>query len=560
MKSKVSSVVTVFVGLGLLLAVAFAVVVPSLLRARVAPTRRADSHAPLTLPPLPMATVAPQEQKQRLGALGYMNGPIATPAAPEMNTEAYDRIADNAFLAVTRSPLSTFSVDVDTASYANVRRFLKQGQLPPKDAVRIEELVNYFRFAYPGPQGDEPFAVTTEVAACPWSPRHRLVQIGLQARHVPQDKVPPRNLVFLIDVSGSMATPDKLPLVKSTLGLLVEQLTEQDRVSLVVYAGAAGMVLPPTSGEQKSEIREAIERLEAGGSTAGGAGIQLAYDAASEAFIEGGVNRVILATDGDFNVGITSRGDLDRLIEKKRESGVFLSVLGFGTGNLKDSTMEALADKGDGNYSHIDSLREARKVLVQESGGTLVTVAKDVKIQVEFNPRTVAAYRLVGYENRVLRDTDFNDDRKDAGDVGAGHSVTALYEVVPAGQAIDLPGVDRLRYQEERRPAAAAGAGELMTVKLRYKEPQGGASRLFSSLVKGEAREASPNLRFAASVAAFGMLLRDSEHKGGATYAQVLELAREGGVEDPHGHRAEFVTLVETAERLSAPRVAHTTR
>jgi Ca-activated chloride channel family protein len=563
LKSKHSSFVTVFVGLVVILGLLTWIAVPSLLRARVAGPPRHDSYAPLTLPAYPQSTVPAPAKELRREAHGF-DGPrvVGTPpvAEPEMNTEAYDRITDNAFLSALTSPLSTFSVDVDTASYANVRRFLDRNQLPPKDAVRIEELVNYFRFAYPDPQGDEPFAVSSEVAACPWNARHRLIQIGLQARRLPPGETPPRNLVFLLDVLGSMATPEKLPLVKSAMDLLVEQLTENDRVSIVVYAGAAGLVLPPTSGDKKAQIKDAIDRLEAGGSTAGGAGIQLAYATASQAFIDGGVNRVILATDGDFNVGITSRGDLDRLIEEKRESGVFLSVLGFGMGNYKDSTMEALAAKGDGNYAYIDSLGEARKVLVEESGGTLVTVAKDVKIQVEFNPHTVAAYRLVGYENRVLRDTDFNDDRKDAGDVGAGHSVTALYEVVPAGQDVALPGVDPLKYQEARRPAAAAGSGELLTLKLRYKQPEGGASRLLTTLVKDEGREPSANLRFAAAVASFGMLLRDSEHKGTATWAQAAALARGAAGDDPDGHRAEFLGLVERAQRLSGPRIAGAAR
>jgi Ca-activated chloride channel family protein len=431
------------------------------------------------------------------------------------DTESYDLVQDNPFLAVATNPLSTFAVDVDTASYANVRRFLQSGRLPPPDAVRIEELVNYFRYDYPDPEGSGPFSITTEVAACPWQPDHLLALVGLQGRRIADHDVPPRNLVFLIDVSGSMDMPNKLPLLKAGMGLLVDQLRPEDRVAITVYAGTSGLVLPTTSGDRKAEIRAALERLQAGGSTAGGAGIQLAYKVAAESFLPGGVNRVILATDGDFNVGVTSPGDLVRLIEEKRKTGVFLSVLGFGEGNLKDSTMEKLADSGNGNYSYIDSLAEARKVLVSEAGATLFTIAKDVKVQVEFNPRQVSAYRLLGYENRLLRSEDFADDRKDAGEIGAGHSVTALYEIVPAGAPMPLPAVDLLKYRDEHRPSAAAASGELLTVKLRYKEPDGEQSRLQSVSVAASAAEPpSADLQFASAVAAFGMLLRDSEHKG----------------------------------------------
>jgi Ca-activated chloride channel family protein len=470
---------------------------------------------------------------------------------PAMNTEAYARIYDNAFLAVASNPLSTFSIDVDTASYANVRRFLKAGQLPPPDAVRIEELINYFRFDYPSPEGDAPFSVTTSVAACPWKPAHKLVHVGLQARRIDDETMPPRNLVFLLDVSGSMNEPAKLPLLQASMNLLVEQLTARDRVAIVVYAGASGLVLPPTGGDRKGEIRAALDALQAGGSTAGGAGIQLAYEVAQDGFIEGGVNRVILATDGDFNVGITSPGDLVRLIEEKRKSGVSLSVLGFGMGNLKDSTMEMLADKGNGNYAYIDTLAEGRKVLVTEAGSTLVTVAKDVKIQVEFNPRTVSAFRLIGYENRVLAHEDFNDDAKDAGDIGAGHTVTALYEVVPVGVPLGTGSVDPLKYQQPRAATAAAGNGELATIKLRYKAPDGETSTPLAASVRDEGGEASANLRFAAAVAEFGMLLRNSEHKGTASFAQALELGRSATGDDPEGFRTEFVHLVEQAQRLA---------
>ncbi|HEY3122230.1 MAG TPA: VWA domain-containing protein, partial [Vicinamibacteria bacterium] len=463
-----------------------AISIPSLLRARAPSGRYTPEPSIVRLPP--PATLAPSAMAERF-----------EPEA-QHNTEAYERIYENAFLDVLQHPLSTFAVDVDTASYANVRRFLTQGQLPPKDAVRIEELINYFPYDYSPPEGDAPFAVSTEVAACPWAARHKLVHIGLQGRRIPSADLPPRNLVFLIDVSGSMIDPQKLPLVKAGLSLLVDNLTERDHVAIVVYAGASGLALPPTPGDQKEKIREALAALEAGGSTAGGAGLVLAYKVAEEGFVEGGVNRVILATDGDFNVGVTSQGELVRLIEEKRRSGVALSVLGFGMGNLKDSTMEQLADHGNGNYAYIDSLQEARKVLVSEAGGTLVTIARDVKLQVEFNPRTVSAYRLIGYENRLMRAEEFNDDGKDAGEIGEGHSVTALYEVVPAGARVDLPSVDPLKYQRPRVVAATAAGGELLTVKVRYKSPDGDTSRLLAVAIREDAaREPSDNARFAAA-------------------------------------------------------------
>jgi Ca-activated chloride channel family protein len=470
------------------------------------------------------------------------------------NTEAYKRIYENPFVDVTRAPLSTFSIDVDTASYSNTRRFLNEGQLPPKDAVRVEELVNYFSYDYPQPVGNAPFSVTTEVAECPWNSAHRLVLVGLQGRRFDRGQMPPANLVFLLDVSGSMNEPNKLPLVKTALRTLAEQLTPRDRVAIVVYAGNSGLVLPATAGDRKGEILAALEQLEAGGSTNGGAGIQLAYKVAADNFIQGGLNRVILATDGDFNVGVTSEGELVRLIEAQRRTGIFLSVLGFGTGNYKDATMEQLADKGNGNYAYIDTAAEARKVLGQQLGGTLATIAKDVKLQLEFNPARAAAYRLIGYENRLLRDEDFNDDTKDAGEIGAGHTVTALYEVVPAGQSWTNPGVDPLKYQQPLRPAARAQTDELLTLKIRYKEPAADESKL---LTVGAAdrraawQQTSDNFRFAASVAAFGLLLRDSRYKGAATYENVAAVARGAATQDPHGYRAEFVSLVETAQRLA---------
>ncbi len=509
--SSIRLVVSLLAGLGIVTAAT----VPSLLRARKAAPEEEmpvafaplGPAAPPTLtPPALLELRSPSSAPLAIGRIaggveggvpgGVVGGVIGgLPDAPpakqaqirdehgaygraDFNTEAYDLIRDNPFLAVAQNPLSTFAVDVDTASYANVRRFLRSGQMPPKDAVRIEELVNYFRYDYPDPDGDAPFSISTEVASCPWQQEHLLARVGLQGRRLPAPDVPPRNLVFLIDVSGSMESPDKLPLLKQGMGLLVDQLRPEDRVAITVYAGNAGVVLPPTPGDRKAEIRAALERLEAGGTTAGGAGIQLAYRVAAGTFLPGGVNRVILATDGDFNVGVTSPSDLVRLIEEKRKTGVFLSVLGFGTGNLKDATMEKLADSGNGNYSYIDSLSEARRVLVSEAGATLVTIAKDVKVQVEWNPRQVSAYRLLGYENRILRSEDFADDKKDGGEIGAGHSVTALYEIVRAGVATRLPKVDPLKYQDAGQPTAAAGSGELMTVKLRYKDPEGDRSRL----------------------------------------------------------------------------------
>lgn len=473
---------------------------------------------------------------------------------PGHDTEAYDRIFDNPFLETVRHPLSTFSIDVDTASYANVRRFIENGSLPPKDAGRIEEMINYFDYDYPPPAGGEPFSAAAAVADCPWNPAHRLVRIGLKGREIPAGERPPANLVFLLDVSGSMTPANKLPLVKRAMKLLVERLDGDDRVAIVVYAGSAGSVLPSTPGDEQGTILAALDKLEAGGSTAGGAGIRLAYQVAAGNFIEGGVNRVILATDGDFNVGVTSRGDLVRMIEEQAKSGVFLTVLGFGMGNIKDSTLEDLSGRGNGNYAYIDSIGEARKALVEEMGSTLVTIAKDVKIQVEFNPAQAAAYRLIGYENRMLRAEDFNDDLKDAGEIGAGHTVTALYEVIPAGSDLPLPGVDPLKYQRPAEANAAAGGGELLTLKIRYKEPEGETSRLleFPVVDAGETlAEADPDFSFAAAVASFGMLLRGSEHRGDSTFASVLDLAEAGRGGDPRGLRADFISLVRRAAVLA---------
>jgi Ca-activated chloride channel homolog len=466
------------------------------------------------------------------------------------NTEAYDHIDENRFRRVDADPLSTFSIDVDTASYANVRRFLKDGGLPPPGAVRIEELVNYFRFDYPQPSREHPFSVTTELTACPWNPRHRLALIGLQGRELRDREPTPRNLVFLIDVSGSMMPLDKLPLVRAAMRMLTDVLADRDRVAIVVYAGASGLVLPSTPGSQRARIHEALERLEAGGSTNGAEGIRLAYRVARDNFIPAGVNRVVLATDGDFNVGVTNQSELVQLIEQERESGVFLSVLGVGIGNLKDSTMEKLADKGNGNYSYLDSLHEARKVLVKEAGGTLDTIAKDVKIQVEFNPREVAAYRLIGYENRLLQNEDFNDDRKDAGEIGAGHSVTALYEIVPLGVEIGASSVDPLRYQRDTQLTRAANSGELLTVKVRYKAPDGNTSQLLSRAVKNRTSDSGANIGFASAVAEFGMVLRESPERGNASFMAAAQRARRFRGRDADGYRAEFIQLVERAADL----------
>ncbi|MBC8042537.1 MAG: VWA domain-containing protein [Rhizobacter sp.] len=468
------------------------------------------------------------------------------------NTEEYGVIVENEFLDAKENALSTFSIDVDAASYANMRRFLTQGAMPPKDAVRTEELVNYFDYDYPEPDDEHPFSITTEMAECPWNSRHKLVHIGLQGKRIATENLPPSNIVFLIDVSGSMEDENKLPLLRQAFALLAGQLREKDRVSMVVYAGSAGVVLPPTSGANKRKILEALEKLQAGGSTAGGEGIELAYKIAKENFIEDGNNRVILATDGDFNVGTSSDGDLVRLIEKKRESGIFLTVLGFGMGNYKDSKMEQLADKGNGNSAYIDNIMEAQKVLVSEFGGTLFTIAKDVKIQVEFNPAKVQDYRLVGYENRMLKKEDFNDDKKDAGEIGSGHSVTALYEIVPVGAEAKSKPVDPLKYQAKQQ---ASETDEMMTVKFRYKDPKGSTSKLITKVLKDESRallQTSENFRFSAAVAEFSHILRDSKFKGEATYAEVLALAKGAKGRDDQGYRAEFIRLVQMAQSLGA--------
>jgi len=488
-----------------------------------------------------------------------------------LGTEQYDRIVENEFLSAASRPLSTFSIDVDTASYANVRRFLNEGRWPPPGAVRIEEMVNYFRYDYAPPDDGAPFSVHMEVAQCPWQGEHRLLRIGLKGREVEREKRGPSSLVFLLDVSGSMRDRNKLPLLRQAMRLLVEQLTEDDRVAIVTYARDAGLKLESTCAADRRTILDAIDSLSAGGSTHGSAGIQLAYEQAGQHFVEGGTNRVILATDGDLNVGITDDDELVKLIRKKARSGVFLTVLGFGTGNLKDAKLEKLADHGNGMYAYVDNLREARKVLIEQVTGSLVTIAKDVKIQVEFNPAEVERYRLTGYENRLLAARDFDNDKKDAGEIGAGHTVTALYEIVPAGRRHgesgagddegDQPGDDgpMLKYQ---RPAPkpvgelteAASSGELLTLRLRYKEPDGKRSKLLEFVAKDSGQRfgyASPDFQFAAAVASFGMVLRGSQYAGDATLPAVEEFAVSGLGSDPGGYRAEFVDLVRRAQQLS---------
>jgi Ca-activated chloride channel family protein len=470
------------------------------------------------------------------------------------NTEDYDNIVENPFLTATQNPLSTFSIDVDKASYSNVRRFIQNGSLPPAGAVRIEEMINYFDYNYPQPQNDEPFTVNTEMAECPWSPQHSLVQIGLQGKKIPTDNLPPANLVFLVDVSGSMDEPNKLPLVQASLNMLTDQLRQNDKVAIVVYAGNAGVVLASTSGNNKAKIKEAINNLEAGGSTAGGEGIRLAYKMAKENFIKEGNNRVILATDGDFNVGVSSEDELVRLIEDERKSGVFLSVLGYGMGNYKDSKMQQLADKGNGNHSYIDNLNEARKVLVNEFGGTLFAIAKDVKIQIEFNPQKVQAYRLIGYENRMLASEDFNDDAKDAGELGSGHTVTALYEIIPVGVKSEfIKTVDPLKYESTKSLNNSSFPNEVMTIKLRYKRPDEDVSKLITKNVADDCESAdatSENFRFSSAVAEFGLLLRNSAFKQQSNYQQVINMAKGAKGVDENGYRSEFVELVRSANSM----------
>ena len=469
------------------------------------------------------------------------------------NTEGYAAINENGFRDVNHNPLSTFSIDVDNASYSNVRRFINLGELPPADAVRIEEMINYFKYNYPEPEGEHPFSVYTEMATCPWNTKHLLLHVGLKGKSIDKSSLPPSNIVFLIDVSGSMDDPNKLPLLKSAFGLLVNELRAQDRVAIVVYAGAAGLVLESTPGNKKELIMKSIDNLEAGGSTAGGEGLKLAYAEAEKNFIPGGNNRIILATDGDFNVGESSNGGMEKLIEKERTKGVFITVLGFGMGNYKDDKMEIIADKGNGNYAYIDNLQEARRVLVKEFGGTLFTIAKDVKFQIEFNPARIASYRLIGYENRLLNDEDFNDDKKDAGEMGSGHNVTALYELIPSGSDEIRPTVDPLKYQKRETIQERSDNSEYLNIKLRYKKPDGVTSMLLEKPVKGGVKEynySSENLRFAAAVSEFGMILRNSEFKGSSTLQTAIDLANGARGTDEDGYRAELVRLMKTVREM----------
>ncbi|HTG55136.1 MAG TPA: von Willebrand factor type A domain-containing protein, partial [Niabella sp.] len=467
----------------------------------------------------------------------------------EGDREGYDHITENPFLKSKDNPLSTFSIDVDGASYSNIRRFINSGQLPPAGAVRIEEMINYFSYKYPQPAGNIPFSINTEYAVCPWNEEHQLVSIGLQGKKIATENLPAANIVFLIDVSGSMSSPDKLPLVQASMKLLADQLRPQDRVAMVVYAGSAGVVLPSTEGNEILKIKDAIDRLQAGGSTAGGAGIQLAYKIAQDGFIKNGNNRVVLCTDGDFNVGQTSDDELERMIEEKRKSGIFLTVLGYGTGNYQDAKMQKLANKGNGNHAYIDNLSEARKVLISQFGGTLFTIAKDVKLQVEFNPAKIQGYRLIGYENRMLAKEDFNDDTKDAGELGSGHTVTALYEVIPVGiEASELKNTDGLKYQKTEDAASGFSASsEVMTVKFRYKKPGKDQSLLIEKVIAGgpvKLSSASENMQLAAGLAQFGMLLRNSAYKGSGGYNLVLNMVTPLAKNDKEGYRAELIELV----------------
>lgn len=481
---------------------------------------------------------------------GHLQKPSTPDKFDQAQLEAYAPIVENAFRAVAVSPLSTFSADVNTASYSNVRRFLKGGHLPPRDAVFLAELVNYFPYRYPNPTGDAPVSLTLDLAACPWKPEHHLVRIGVRAKTFDPGESPRRNLVFLIDTSGSMQGEARLPLVKTSLELLVNQLRADDRVSIVTYVGNSSVRLTPTPGSQKGRILGAIRSLSASGGTNGGGGIQKAYELARASFMGDGVNRVILCTDGDFNLGLTSESDLVQLIERERNSQVFLTVLGYGMGNLKNQTLEQLANKGNGHYAYIDSVDEARKVFV-EQGGALAVVAKDVKFQVEFNPKRVTAYRLLGYENRLLKDEDFKNDKVDAGDIGSGHTVTAFYEIVPVGVAIDLPGVDPLKYQAPGEPVGSAD--DWLTIKMRYKAPTGDTSKEVASVLSGpvEPKAMSEDFAFASAVAEWALLLRDSPHKGAASCSAALQRAEAAAKFDPNGHRAEFLGLLRRTMTLA---------
>jgi Ca-activated chloride channel homolog len=486
-------------------------------------------------------------------AMKCMAAPSPNIGYTTFNTEDYSSINENGFKSVKSNPLSTFSIDVDNASYSNIRRFINMGQLPPKDAVRTEEMINYFHYEYQQPKSDEPFSVTTEYSTCPWNENNTLMLVALQGKKIEKENLPPSNLVFLLDVSGSMNAQNKLPLVKSAMRMLAEELRPQDKVSIVVYAGAAGVVLDATPGSNKKKITDAIDNLNAGGSTAGGEGIKLAYKIAEENKFEGGNNRIILATDGDFNVGISSDSEMERLVEQERGKGIYVTVLGFGMGNYKDNKLETIADKGNGNYAYIDNLLEARKVLIKEFGGTLFTIAQDVKFQIEFNPAKIKGYRLIGYENRLLNDEDFNNDKKDAGEMGSGHQVTALYEIVPVGSETVIPEVDELKYQQKQGTVKVDFSKELLTIKVRYKKPGEENSNLITIPVpdsKVKFSNASNNFRFVSSIAQFGMILRDSEFRGSATVKNTIEMAKLARGNDEEGYAGEFIRLIETAGAL----------
>ena len=490
-----------------------------------------------------------------IGIRGVVNeSTTGSRAANDWNTENYSAINENGYKNTFDQPLSTFSVDVDNASYSNIRRMLNMGQLPPVDAVRTEEMINYFNYEYERPAKDAPYSINSELAGCPWNETHQLLLVGLRAKEMDKSSLPASNLVFLLDVSGSMQSQNKLPLVQSAMRMLVNELRPTDRVAIVVYAGAAGIALESTTGGRKETILQAIEGLRAGGSTAGGEGIRLAYKTARENFIKGGNNRIILATDGDFNIGVSSTSEMERLVEKERESGIYMTVLGFGMGNIKDDKMEAIADKGNGNYAYIDNIQEARRMFVKEFGGTLFTVAKDVKFQLEFNPQNVKAYRLIGYENRLLNAEDFKDDKKDAGEMGVGHRVTALYEIIPAGSDEKIPNIDELKYQKRKKESMMKFSDELVNIKTRYKTPDGSKSYPISQVVTTRATgfsNASENIRFASAVAGFGMLLRNSEYSGNLNYSQVAEIAKKAKGNDEEGYRGEFIRLVKVAESLT---------
>ena len=471
----------------------------------------------------------------------------------EHNTEDYSAIHESGYRKATDEPLSTFSIDVDKASYSNIRRFINGGQLPPKDAVRIEEMINYFHYNYPEPENDEPFRIVSEFTTCPWNDDHQLVLIAIQGKEVSSVDLPTSNLVFLIDVSGSMQAANKLQLVKSSLKMLVNEIRPQDKVAIVTYAGSASIALESTSGTNKRKINEAIDQLKAGGSTAGADGIKMAYKVASENFMKEGNNRIVMATDGDFNVGQSSDAEMERLVTLQSNHNIFLTVLGFGMGNLKDNKLETMADKGNGNYAYIDNSQEAYKVFIKEFGGTLFTIAKDVKIQVEFNPQQVKAYRLIGYENRALANNDFNNDKKDAGELGSGQQVTAIYEIIPAASTEEVSGTNELKYQTKTTVIQNKNKDELLTVKMRFKKPDGENSQLIEQVLNNECtnfKKASNNIKFAAAISQFGMLLRDSEFKGNSTYKNTIAIAKDAISINDDGDKGEFIRLVNTAESL----------